>query len=29
MSKYDNVTVKEYMKKKLKMFNDLGRTQEN
>ena len=26
MSKYDNVTVKEYMKKKLEMLNDLGRT---
>lgn len=25
MSKYDNVTMKEYMKKKLKMFDDLGR----
>ena len=26
MSKYDNVTVKEYIKKKLEMLNDLGRT---
>lgn len=26
MSKYDNVTLKEYMKKKLEMLNDLGRT---
>lgn len=26
MSKYDNVTFKEYMKKKLEMLNDLGRT---
>ena len=27
MSKYNNVTVKEYMKKKLEMLNDLGRTE--
>ena len=26
MSKYDNVTLKEYMEEKLKMLNDLGRT---
>lgn len=26
MNKYDNVTVKEYMEKKLKMLNDLGTT---
>ena len=27
MSKYDNVTAKEYMQNKLRMLNDLGRTE--
>lgn len=29
MGKYDNVTMKEYMKKKLEILNDLGRKRKN